>query len=186
MPVPDRVVFDAEPLVAHAADEPGSETVEEYLDAVAGDDTTGHVSCVNLAEIRYIIARRYDRPTADEYLDWLDELGIETRGAEAVMSAVNGGSRTSRKDGQINGSARSTLMLSLPTLLRVGSVMGALAGLVHIAIPNRLLELASCGYDRVLAVRFQPQRNATRRVRPIGVAMVASAPVLARLAAWME
>jgi len=77
-------------------------------------------------------------------------------------------------------------MLSLPTLLRVGSVMGALAGLVHIAILNRLLELASWGYDRVLAVRFQPQRNATRRVRLIGVAMVASAPVLARLAAWME
>jgi len=38
MSVPDRVVFDAEPLIAHADDEPGSEVVEEYLDAVAVED----------------------------------------------------------------------------------------------------------------------------------------------------
>ncbi len=89
MPVPDCVVFDAEPLIAHADDEPGSETVEEYLDAVAVENTTGYVSCVNLAEIRYILARKYDRPTADDYLDWLDDLGIETRGAEAVWVAAS-------------------------------------------------------------------------------------------------
>jgi predicted nucleic acid-binding protein len=33
---------------------------------------------VTLAEIRYTIARKYDRTTADEYLDWLTDLGIET------------------------------------------------------------------------------------------------------------
>ena len=76
--VPDSVVFDAEPLIAHADDEPGSDVVEEYLDAVAVEDTAGYASCVNLAEIRYTIARKYDRTTADEYLDWLTDLGIET------------------------------------------------------------------------------------------------------------
>ena len=35
MVVPDSVVFDAEPMIAHADDEPGSDAVEEYLDAVA-------------------------------------------------------------------------------------------------------------------------------------------------------
>jgi hypothetical protein len=30
--VPDSVVSDAEPLIAHADDEPGSDVVEEYLD----------------------------------------------------------------------------------------------------------------------------------------------------------
>lgn len=35
MTIPDHVVFDTEPLVAHANDELGSEIVEEYLDAVA-------------------------------------------------------------------------------------------------------------------------------------------------------
>jgi len=76
--VPDRVVFDAEPLVAHAEDEPGSDVVEAYLDAVAVDDAAGYTSCVNLAELRYTIARKYDRASADEYLDWLSDLGIET------------------------------------------------------------------------------------------------------------
>ncbi|MYL17233.1 PIN domain-containing protein [Halorubrum terrestre] len=78
MSVPDRVVFDAEPLIAHADDEPGSEVVEEYLDAVAVEDTIGYASYVNLVEIRYTIARKYDRDTADEYLDWLTDLGIKT------------------------------------------------------------------------------------------------------------
>lgn len=63
MAVPDRVVFDAEPLIAHADDEPGSDVVEEYLDAVAVKDTAGYVSCVNFAEIRYTLARKYDRTT---------------------------------------------------------------------------------------------------------------------------
>jgi len=40
MAVPDRVVFDAEPLIAHADAEPGSDVVAEYLDAVAVDETT--------------------------------------------------------------------------------------------------------------------------------------------------
>lgn len=84
MAVPDRVVFDAEPLIAHADDEPGSQVVEEYLDAVAVEDVTGYASCVNLAEIRYTIARKYDRTTAADYLDWLDDLGIETMDIDAV------------------------------------------------------------------------------------------------------
>lgn len=78
MVVPDSVVFDAEPMIAHADDEPGSDAVEEYLDAVAVGDTAGDASCVSLAEIHYTIARKYDRITADEYLDWLIDLGIET------------------------------------------------------------------------------------------------------------
>ena len=78
MTVSDHVVFDAEPLIAHADDEPGSDVVTAYLNAVAVDDTTGYISCVTLAEIRYTIARKYDRETADEYLDWLTDLSIET------------------------------------------------------------------------------------------------------------
>ena len=77
MPAADRIVFDAEPLIAHADDEPGSDVVEEYLDAVAVEDAAGYASFVNLTEIRYTIARKYDRGTADEYLDWLTDLGIE-------------------------------------------------------------------------------------------------------------
>lgn len=77
MTVPDRVIFDAEPLIAHADDELGSDAVEEYLDAVATEDTDGYTSCVTLSEIRYTLARKYNRSAADEYLGWLADLGIE-------------------------------------------------------------------------------------------------------------
>ncbi|QWC20531.1 PIN domain-containing protein [Halorubrum sp. 2020YC2] len=78
MTVPDRVVFDAEPLIAHADDEPGSAAVEEYLDAVAAGGARGYLSRVNRTEVRYAIARKYDRDTADEYLGWLTALGVES------------------------------------------------------------------------------------------------------------
>ncbi len=89
MTLPDRVVFDAEPLVAHADDEPGSEVVEEYLDAVAAGAATGYASYVSLAEIRYTIARKYDREPADEYLDWLTDLGVERVDIEDVWTAAS-------------------------------------------------------------------------------------------------
>ena len=78
MTVPEQVVFDAEPLIAHADDEIGSDAVEAYLDAVVAGETTGYASYVNLTEIRYTLARKYDSDTADEYLNWLTEIGIET------------------------------------------------------------------------------------------------------------
>lgn len=84
MTVPERVVFDAEPLVAHADDEPGSGVVEEYLGAVAQEETAGYASYVNLAETRYTIARKYDRETADRYLGWLGDIGVERLGVEEV------------------------------------------------------------------------------------------------------
>jgi hypothetical protein len=77
-------------------------------------------------------------------------------------------------------------MPSLSTLVRVSAVASAIVGFVHLAVPNRLLALAGWSYDRVLAVRFQPRENAPRRVRLVGIAMLLSAPVLARLAAWLE
>lgn len=84
MAVPDRVVFDTEPLVAHADDEPGSEVAEEHLDAVADEDTDGYVNRVNLTEVRYILARKYNRTVADEYIDWLRALGIQPLDVDAV------------------------------------------------------------------------------------------------------
>ena len=89
MAVPDRIVFDAEPLIAHADAEPGSDVVEAYLDAVAVGDATGYANCVTLTEIRYIIARKYDRATADEYLDWLTDLGIEPVDVEEAWMAAS-------------------------------------------------------------------------------------------------
>lgn len=83
-PTPDRVAFDTEPLVAHADDEPGSTTVEGYLNAVADGDADGYVNRVNLTEVRYILARKYESQVADAYIDWLLEIGTNPIGVDAV------------------------------------------------------------------------------------------------------
>jgi hypothetical protein len=74
---PDRIVFDAEPLIAHADDECGASVVERHLNGVADGDVDGFVNRVNLTEIRYTIARKYDRSIADEYVDWVEDVGID-------------------------------------------------------------------------------------------------------------
>jgi len=56
-----------------------------------------------------------------------------------------------------------------------------LAGVAHLLAPGFLLATARRGYRRVLAVEFDPKRGARRRVRGIGLALLALAAVLRRL-----
>ena len=86
MSLPAHVVFDTEPLVAYADDEPGSDTVATYLDAVVRGDSDGTLNFVNATETRYILARKYDRETADTLLDWLWTIGISAVETETVWS----------------------------------------------------------------------------------------------------
>jgi len=60
--------------------------VEEFLDGVAVAGTDGYLSRVNLTEVRYIIARKYDRTVADDYIDWLIDLGLRPMDADVVWS----------------------------------------------------------------------------------------------------
>lgn len=89
MSPPERVVFDTEPLVAYADDEPGSDVVAEYLDAVMRGDTAGTLNVVNATEVRYILARKYDRQTADPFLDWLWTIGLTAVDAESVWNGAS-------------------------------------------------------------------------------------------------
>lgn len=84
MAVPDALVFDAEPLVAHAGGERGSDAVSAYLDAVGSERADGYVNWINLAETRYILARKYGRDRADEYTTWVLNLGVEPLDVEDV------------------------------------------------------------------------------------------------------
>lgn len=88
MRVPERVVFDAEPLVAHATGEPGSEVVTEYLDAVADGETEGYVSNVNLTEVRYLLSRSSSVERADEYIEWLVDLRVRLQDVDDVWEAA--------------------------------------------------------------------------------------------------
>lgn len=74
----DRVVMDAEPLVAYFLDERGAETTERFLLAVEEGSIGGYVSDVTLAEVFYVCARAADRDTADEYVDSITANGFET------------------------------------------------------------------------------------------------------------
>jgi predicted nucleic acid-binding protein len=82
-PVPETVVFDAEPLVAYFCDEPGSDTVETYVDAVEGA-SDGFISAVNLAEVHYVVRAIDGEERADAVVDVLAESGIRRVDTEDV------------------------------------------------------------------------------------------------------
>jgi predicted nucleic acid-binding protein len=77
-------MFEAEPLVAHASDEPGAERTAEYLDAVGTDEIEGHLTRINATEVRYVIARMSDTDRADRYLRWLAHVGVTPIGADEL------------------------------------------------------------------------------------------------------
>jgi predicted nucleic acid-binding protein len=70
------VVFDAEPLLAFAFDEPGARTVERYLDRVYDGEREGYVATLNLAEFRYIATRKASVAQADAHIDDLRDMGL--------------------------------------------------------------------------------------------------------------
>lgn len=73
--IPEKVVFDAEPLIAYFCDEPGSDVVEAYIEAVTGA-SAGYISMINLAEIHYIVREIDGADRADAVVEIVEETGI--------------------------------------------------------------------------------------------------------------
>lgn len=73
--LPETIIFDTEPLVAYFCNEPGSDTVETYLEAVEGS-ADGYISAINLAEVHYIVRAIDGEERADAVVDILEESGI--------------------------------------------------------------------------------------------------------------
>jgi predicted nucleic acid-binding protein len=71
-----KVVFDAEPLIAFAFDEPGAGDVEDFLDDVYDGEIDGYVTTINLAEFRYIAARLSSPERADVHIEDLKQIGV--------------------------------------------------------------------------------------------------------------
>ena len=84
------VVFDAEPLLAFSFDEPGAAEVESWLDQIYDGKINGYVSTINLAEFRYIAARKTSVDEADAYIDALREMGVNTYDIDELWEAVSG------------------------------------------------------------------------------------------------
>jgi len=83
------VVFDAEPLIAFAFDEPGAGTVEDWLDRVYDGDRAGYVSTINLAEFRYVAARKTSPEQADAHIARLREVGVQTYDINDIYKTVS-------------------------------------------------------------------------------------------------
>ncbi|WP_254547210.1 PIN domain-containing protein [Halomarina pelagica] len=73
--IPKTIVFDTEPLVAYFCDEPGSDTVETYVEAVMGS-SEGYISAVNITEVHYIVRAIEGEERADAVVDVIEETGI--------------------------------------------------------------------------------------------------------------
>jgi PIN domain. len=85
--IPDTIVFDAEPLIAYFCDEPGSDTVETYVDAVEGA-ADGYISAITLAEIHYIVRAIDGEERADAVVDVLEESGIRRVDTEQTWASA--------------------------------------------------------------------------------------------------
>ena len=73
--IPETVVFDTEPLVAYFCDEPGSDTVETYIDAVMRS-SEGYISAVNIAEVHYTVRVIDGEERADSVVEVIEETGL--------------------------------------------------------------------------------------------------------------
>lgn len=80
------IAFDAEPLVAFYADEPGSDRVETRIRAVEAGERKGLVNAVTCTEVHYV-TREDDERLANEYLsrirNWFQVVDAEAVWEEA-------------------------------------------------------------------------------------------------------
>lgn len=73
----ETIVFDTEPLIAYLDDEPGSDTVEAWIDRVASGEIGGYISPVTKTEVLYVGSRVGFRPAdVRASLERLEELGV--------------------------------------------------------------------------------------------------------------
>lgn len=84
---PESIVFDAEPLIAYFCNEPGSDAVETYVDAVEST-ADGYISAINLAEVHYVVRAIDGEERADAVVDILAESGIRRVDTEHTWSAA--------------------------------------------------------------------------------------------------
>jgi len=83
------VVFDAEPLLAFSFDERGAGEVEGWLDSVYDGERDGYVSTINLAEFRYIAARKTSVEKADAHIQNLRDMGVTEYNIDALWEGAS-------------------------------------------------------------------------------------------------
>lgn len=84
-----KLLFDTEPLIAFAFDEPGADAVEYVLDDVYDGDIDGYITTVNLAEFRYVAARLRSPERADAHIARLKRMGVTEYGVNNIWERVS-------------------------------------------------------------------------------------------------
>jgi predicted nucleic acid-binding protein len=83
------VIFDAEPLLAFSFDEQGAGEVERWLDCVYDGERDGYISTINLAEFRYIAARKASLEQADAHINDLRDMGVTEYNIDDLWEAAS-------------------------------------------------------------------------------------------------
>lgn len=83
------VVFDAEPLLAFAFDEPGAGAVEGWLDRVYDGEVSGYITTVNLAEFRYVASRIASPAQADTHIRALRDMGVSAYEVDGLWKTAS-------------------------------------------------------------------------------------------------
>lgn len=77
------LVFDAEPLVAFLADEPGSRIVEKWVEQAATGEIQGYINSITKTEVTYVSLREgVPEHVITEFIDRLADNGVATFEAE--------------------------------------------------------------------------------------------------------
>lgn len=83
------VVFDAEPLLAFAFNEPGAGEVERWLDLVYDGEVDGYIATINLTEFRYVATRNASAEQADSHIHALRDMGLSEYNIDGLWEAAS-------------------------------------------------------------------------------------------------
>lgn len=90
----DPIVFDAEPLIAYALDERGSDRVDAYLEAAYDGTVDAFVNVLQLLEVHYVLSRVVDPEAVDAFVDHLDRIGVRRQTVDACWHRASRFKRT--------------------------------------------------------------------------------------------
>jgi predicted nucleic acid-binding protein len=83
------VIFDAEALLAFSFNEQGAGEVKRWLDYVYDGELDGYISTINLAELRYIAARKTSPGQADSHVRALRDMGVAEYSIDGLWKAAS-------------------------------------------------------------------------------------------------
>ncbi|MDQ7053124.1 MAG: type II toxin-antitoxin system VapC family toxin [candidate division KSB1 bacterium] len=83
-----KIVLDTHALICYLKDEPGADEVENAFEKAQNKEIVLLLNVVNLAEVRYIIERRFGESAAQEFVTTLSSLPVEIVNVEKSLALL--------------------------------------------------------------------------------------------------